>query len=137
MDVYKLEPRIGAVTSRHPLFKAALSAIVDWKTPAEAYPAAGVMPYPPADILAVRPDHFDRRINLQRSCFTFHLPVSTGHPFEKRILTPEQNPKLHSFKVSGKHKQTIRKELRLLGIDHFSVYGDLEHLAARLKEAYT
>jgi hypothetical protein len=39
--------------------------------------------------------------------------------------------------LSGGAKKAIMKELSLLGIDPFSVYGDLEHLAGYLTNAYT
>jgi FRG domain len=73
MDAYQLGPSQnakwlngrafeGIVTSRSPLFKLAISSIFQWKDE----------PTHPDFIVPVRPDHSDRRIALQRSCFTFH-----------------------------------------------------------------
>jgi hypothetical protein len=119
MDVYKLSP-IGIATSRHPEFARAVAALVEWKKATQL----------PKRILAVRPDHFDRRISLQRSFFTFHVP-------NEPVLKPTTSNKLTSFTIEGTRKKAILKELSLLGIDHFSVYGDLEHLARYLTHAYT
>jgi FRG domain len=105
------------MTSRDPVFTEAIKALVEWKK----------VTCLPDSILAVRPDHFDRRITLQRSFFTFHVP-------KEPILLPSKV--LTSFRVSGGTKKGIRDELSLLGIDHFSVYGDLEHLATYLTNAY-
>jgi hypothetical protein len=80
----------------------------------------------PNYIIPVRPDAFDRRITLQRSCFTFHVPK---HP----ELTERENPSLKKWVVRGGKKKPILRELVLLGIDDFSIYGDLEHLAEWLK----
>ena len=123
IDAYKLSS-FGIVTSRHPEFKRAIEALGEWKKATQL----------PSSILAVRPDHFDRRIVLQRSFFTFHVP-------NEKILLPTASNGLTSFKVSGGAKKAIMKEimkeLSLLGIDPFSVYGDLEHLAGYLTNAYT
>ena len=120
MDALKLSPTIGILTSRHPEFKRAIDALVQLKVATDL----------PNSILAVRPDHFDRRITLQRSFFTFHVP-------DERILLPTASNGLTSFKVNGGRKNLILRELSLLGIDPFSVYGDLEHLARYLTNAYT
>ena len=83
----------------------------------------------PNYIIPVRPDAFDRRITLQRSCFTFHVPK---HP----ELTERENPSLEKRVVLAGKKQTILRELSLLGLDDFSIYGDLEHLAEWLKKSH-
>jgi FRG domain len=83
----------------------------------------------PKRIIAVRPDYLDRRISLQRGCFTLHGP-------SHRTLTPAQNSSLTSVKIASGSKQRILRQLTLLGVDHFSIFGDLENLAKRLIEAY-
>jgi hypothetical protein len=118
VDAYNLTPK-GIATSRREEFINAIKAIVEWKRPSEL----------PSSIMAVRPDHFDRRIALQRSHFTFHVP-------NKPILKETATNELKSFKVSQGRKGAILKELSLLGINHFSVFGDLEHLARYLTDAY-
>jgi hypothetical protein len=109
----------GVATSRRPAFRDAIRVIDEWKKKA-AFPHR---------IIPVRPDATDRRVSLQRSCFTFHVP---NHP----SLTKTENPSLQTLQVKAGNKQKILRELSLLGIDHFSIFGDLEHLAEWLKEAH-
>ena len=116
IDAYALSP-FGIATWRHPEFREAIEAIVEWKTTVAL----------PRSILAVRPDHLDRRIALQQSYFTFHVP-------NNKVLSPAAV--LKSFTMCGLKKGAIRKELSLLGINHVSVYGDFEHLTRHLKEAH-
>lgn len=79
--------------------------------------------------VALRPDHFDARMSLQRSCFTFHAPHCSR-------LDPNKLDCLHSIIIPAGAKATIRSELAILGIDDFSIFGDLDRLARRLKSAY-
>jgi hypothetical protein len=83
----------------------------------------------PNYILPIRPDQFDKRIMLQKACFTFHPPA-------KESVTTQENDSLLTFQIPKDAKPTLKEELFLLGIDSFSVYGDLDDLAARLKQAY-
>jgi hypothetical protein len=120
MDAYQLSKIDGIATSRRSVFIDAVKAVADWLSP------DGL----PEFIFPVRPDHFDRRMSLQRSCFTFHVP-------KEKVLMPTNYNSVVSLRVSGPHKRKIVRQLSLLGMDHFSVYGDLEHLAKTLTEAYT
>jgi hypothetical protein len=113
------KPFHGIATSRNPLFIHALSPIFHWRDLA-AFPSF---------IVPVRPDYSDRRITLQRGCFTSHVPG-------KGVLTKGENETLRSFRIPAKCKATILKQLSMLGIDDFSIYGDLDHLSTRLKAAY-
>ena len=129
MDAYQLGPKQkatfnhksfeGIADSRHPLFQEALHVIFWWDTAKKL----------PEFIFPIRPDYFDRRITLQRGCFTFHVP-------NRGVLTDNENDSLTSYLIPHGAKSDIRKELALLGIDDFSIYGDLEHLSDRLKDAY-
>ena len=125
MDGYELSPTQkaaseyqGIVTMRHPMFQKALRRIA-WDEN-EKFPKA---------IMAIRPDVADRRIGLQRSCFTFHVP-------NRKALTQSENTSLLRFRIPKDAKGRIVADLVLLGIDEFSIYGDLEHLALRLKRAH-
>jgi hypothetical protein len=109
----------GIATSRNPHFQKFLSVLTSWKKPDDF----------PKFIIPVRPDHFDPRVMLQRGCFTAHPP---SHP----ILTEKHNPTLKCVTIAKDAKPKIRKELALLGMDDFAVYGDMDHLATRLKTAY-
>ncbi|MES1222440.1 MAG: FRG domain-containing protein [Bacteroidota bacterium] len=82
-------------------------------------------------IIPARPNYFDKRITLQRSCFTFHVPA-TG----KNILDEKSNNTLIRFRIPKEKKPSLNDELLLLGIDHFSVFGDLEGLSKSIKSHY-
>ena len=83
----------------------------------------------PDFIVPVRPHNFDVRINLQRSFFTFHVP-------RQAEITEAINPSLTGFNIMKNTKARIRKELDMLGIDAFRIYGDLENLAVTLCKTY-
>ncbi len=125
MDAYQLSPSQKAVgfqgiaTARNAIIAKALDPIFRWQKLGDF----------PDFIIPVRPDHLDHRIGLQRSCFTFHTP-------KRHVLTKQENKSLLSFSIPEAAKERIQKELFLLGIDDFSVYGDLESLSRRLKAAY-
>jgi hypothetical protein len=130
MDAYQLGPTQkgkyddgkdfeGIASSRNPVFQTALHVIFRWEDVGKF----------PNFIFPVRPDYFDRRITLQRGCFTFHVPNGG-------VLSNNHNPTLASYLIPRGKKSDIKKELAILGIDDFSIYGDLEHLSNRLKEAY-
>jgi hypothetical protein len=110
----------GIATSRRPVFQEMLEPIFNWT------------PEPSTEerfILAVRPEHSERRIRLQRGCFTFHVPG-------QREVLPVDGRAVWSFIVPTDHKKPILEELHVLGIDEFSIYGDLDALARTLKNAY-
>jgi hypothetical protein len=127
LDAYSLAPYQkvpeskfrGIATSRNPEFKDALHSIFDWREP----------PVFPSFIMPVRPDRVDKRVVLQKGCFTFH-PPGNG------VLNEMHTDSLLPFIVPKGSKKNLKNELFLLGIDPFSIYGDLESLAARLKFAY-
>ena len=123
MDAYQMKtPRFrnfGVPTSRHPICQKALERIVYW-TDEHAFPDF---------IVPLRPDHFDRRIAYQHGCFTFHVPKTP-------VLTITENKTLQSFIIPADAKKPISRQLSLLGIDEFRIYGDLESLAKRLKIAH-
>src|SRR5207302_8688421 len=105
--------------ARHPYFREALQIIFEWKKSNRFS----------AYIVPVRPEHFDHRISLQRGCFTFHVP-------NRHTLSSKENNTLSRFLIPATAKANIRKELFVLGVDEFGVYGDLESLSSRLKNAY-
>jgi FRG domain len=109
---------LGVADDRNPVLSEAIGRISQWSK----------KPFP-AFIVPARPHNFDVRINLQRSCFTFHVP-------DQREITSDINPSLHSFRIPAAMKPKMRKELKMLSIDPFRIFGDLEHLAEWLCEAY-
>jgi hypothetical protein len=111
----------GIATSRNHFFKEGLRPIFDWDDNLELFPTF---------IMPVRPDHFEKRVMLQKGCFTFHPP-------NKDALTDKETNSLFSYLVPKNSKPKIKKELSLLGVDAFAIYGDLDSLAARLKFAHS
>jgi hypothetical protein len=95
MDAYVLGQAQGAkykdggsfqavASSRNPLFMEAVRVIMWWRT-ADKFPDF---------IIPVRPDYFDRRISLQRGCFTFHVP-------KRQALTEKENNTLTAYTIPG------------------------------------
>ena len=82
----------------------------------------------PDRILAARPFNIDLRIAVQRGCFTFHPP--------RQPWLDVSHTSLRRFRIPVFSGQKLRKELELLGVDEFTMYGDLDNLAHRLKRAY-
>jgi hypothetical protein len=75
----------------------------------------------------VPPSHI--RMQVQRSCFTYHPPTV-------QELTEKQNPSLRKLVFSATVKKAIKERLLHLGIDHFSVYGDVDSLATTVKSNF-
>jgi len=107
-----------AVTNNDPnnLLAVALAEIVQWRKDIR----------PPKFIFPVRPDFTDIRMQVQRSCFNYHPP-------SVQELTEKQNPSLCKMVFSPEVKKDIKDQLLHLGIDHFSVYGDVDSLATTVK----
>jgi hypothetical protein len=127
IDAYGLGPDQGAkwndgkdfkgiASGRNPHFENALHPIFRWSD-------AGSFP---KFIVPVRPDRLDRRIALQRGCFTFHPP---NHD----ILTTSRTKSLKAYCIHADKKTKLRDQLASLGVDRFSIFGDLDNLADYLK----
>lgn len=120
LDAYEFKDKSGVATGTHPVLVKALNRIFHW---------SDTLLFP-ANIMAVRPSMTDVRIIQQRGVFTFHVP---GH----EILSAADNPTLKVYRLpAGNAKKKTENELRLLGVNEFSIYGDLASLATRLKVAH-
>lgn len=110
-----------AVTSNdlNNLLTVALAEIVQWRKDVK----------PPNFIFPVRPAFTDIRLQVQRSCFTYHPP-------SVQELTEKQNSSLCKMIFSPDVKQGIKEQLLHLGMDHFSVYGDVDSLATTVKSNF-
>jgi hypothetical protein len=113
------KPSRKGISTTHKWFNDSVRRISEWRDDLQ-FPKA---------IMPVRPTHADQRIGLQRSCFTFHVP---DHP----NLTSGENDSLLAFRIPSVAKTNILNDLVLLGLDEFSIFGDLDHLALRLRRAY-
>ncbi|MBY0561008.1 FRG domain-containing protein [Hyphomicrobium sp.] len=108
----------GVATSRNEEVRKAIQIITNWHK----------RKFPPY-IIPIRPDHADQRISRQRGYFTFHTP-------EARELTNDTNSTLRAYKIPAAAKVRIKKELELAGVNQFTVFGDLDHLAEWLKSVH-
>ncbi len=79
--------------------------------------------------VAIQPTSVHPRMSVQRSCFTVQGTDKTS----LAIRAPELVTRLE---IDPKARETIRKDLRWLGIDHSTVFPDLDGLAKELTELY-
>lgn len=119
LDAYQFVHRGGVATEGRKEFREAVRRIFDWAD------SAGF----PSGIFPVRPSMTDIRMIQQRGVFTFHV---TGCP----VLETTHNRTLTAYQIPETAKKAIERELRLLGVNEFSIYGDLASLAQRLKAAH-
>jgi hypothetical protein len=102
------------------LLAVALADVVQWRTGFE----------PPNFIFPVRPAFTDLRMQIQRGCFTCHPP-------KLQELTERENASLCRINIPAKDvKDAIKEQLLHLGIDHFSVFGDIDSLAKTITDNY-
>ena len=111
----------GVASGRRPGFKAWMDHIFNWRNNKATRDNLISHTFP------VRPEHFERRIILQQGCFTFHDP-------DHRIM--EEKPPVQVLEIAKVAQEQILAELAALNINHFSVFGDLEHLAKHLGESW-
>jgi hypothetical protein len=111
--------QMKVATGQHKVFTDAMKRIYWWS---DDFPF-------PNFIFPVRPDHFDKRMMLQKSGFTFHVP-------DHGQLTKAENDTLQSYEIPARAKRGLLRELAVLGVDEFSIFGDLDSLSNRLRRAY-
>ena len=109
----------GYADSTHPIMVRCVENILYFK---------GLDSFPDF-VFPVRPDHAEKRVSLQKSCFTFHVPDCPS-------VDISRNRSLEKFLIPKEAKRGIRNELRMLGIDEYAIYGDLEALSKSLKGYY-
>jgi FRG domain len=110
-----------AVSNNDPdnLLTVALAEIVLWRKDVK----------PPDFIFPVRPAFTDIRLQVQRGCFTYHPP-------SVQELTEKENSSLCKMVFPPAVKRDIKEQLLHLGMDHFSVYGDVDSLAITVKSNF-
>ena len=84
----------------------------------------------PESPIALLPAYSDQRIISQHSCFTLFGSDKTGFvKNEKEITCPCCSSKvIHRIVIDGKHKESLRKELKIMGISSETVYPGLDGL---------
>jgi hypothetical protein len=76
--------------------------------------------------VAVYPNHFDRRVAAQRSCFTIHGVRREG----LEELCSKSKDHLAKIIIPGYATEDLREELDSYGIDEVTIYPDLPGLGA-------
>jgi hypothetical protein len=120
------EPLPYMRTIRHPQISDAIGMSF-WREPADLTKNSRkqtVIEYP--RILALRPDNRAGRVGQQSSCFTMHTYQAQ----------PQTNKTLSRLKILGGKKDDIRRELRQLNVNEFTVYHDLDHLSREIKRGW-
>ena len=109
-----------ASDDRNSLLSVALAEVIYWDKKHK----------PPSFIFPVRPAFTDIRMRVQRSCFTCHPPSVSE-------LTEKENNSLRKITIpKGAVKDGIKDQLVHLGIDHFSVFGDIDSLAKTVRHNF-
>jgi hypothetical protein len=92
----------------------------------------GVDPYAIEDVYMVRPSHFSSRIVGQSSYFTAHpLPL---RPFDARKDADEE---LVKITVPRKARPFLRSDLNRLGVNHATLFPDLDGIARHTAWSHT
>lgn len=80
------------------------------------------------------PHHLDSRISAQQGCFTVHIKHK-DEPFislEEQAALGEKSLVLQKFIIPANKKEEIRYELNEIGINHFTLFPDLDGLSRKL-----
>ena len=80
--------------------------------------------------VAVFPTHFDRRMSVQRSCFTIHGLRREG----LEELFPKATDRLAKIIIPSYATEHIRKDLDDYGIDEVTIYPDLQGLGTAVSK---
>jgi hypothetical protein len=80
--------------------------------------------------VAIYPTSIHQRMSTQKSCFTIHRK---SHPALSSVLGGEA---LVQFEILDNGVESFKKDLKLLGITHSTVFPDLEGLAKELEALY-
>jgi len=83
---------------------------------------------------AFQPPHISRKIAAQSAWFTIHKYVQKKAKFIALEANVNFGPRLRKYYIHRDALPTIRAQLKLLGINQFSLFPDLDHLANHLEE---
>jgi hypothetical protein len=79
--------------------------------------------------IAVLPTNIHPRMSVQRSCFTVQ-----GR--DKRSLVEQVPALLKRYEIEASQRATMQEDLRLLGINHSTMWPNLDGLANELSDLY-
>ena len=81
-----------------------------------------------------QPPHISRNISAQYAWFTAHKYIQERNKFIPLEKNKNFAGKIVKYIISEKAVPNIRAELKYLGINQFSLFPDLDHLAKHLEE---
>lgn len=90
------------------------------------------------DMWMIDPPYIDQRIPAQNAKLTFHTiddNAAAFTPLEKQEFTPGKHW-LRKFIIPSKAKGRIYKELLQIGIDHHSIFPDLQGLGEQMRRNF-
>lgn len=90
----------------------------------------------PDVISIIYPPLIDKRVEKQASCFTIHkLPDNEGLilDIEEQIKKDKLEYELNKFIIKNEFREPIKNQLNKLGINHYTIFPDLEGLSNKLK----
>jgi hypothetical protein len=80
--------------------------------------------------VAIRPAYIHPRMSAQRSCFTIHGRI------QKSLSDLVDDRVLRKYIISPRYADSMRKDLRTIGITRATVFPDLDNLAKDLSETF-
>jgi len=89
-------------------------------------------PFDQTKTKAFKPNHITARITSQSGWFTTHKFMMKSSKFIKLNNNRAYNSKIFEFKILNSERNNILKGLDILGINHFSLFSDLDGLAKYL-----
>lgn len=83
---------------------------------------------PNDDVAAILPPEMDYRMLLQRSAFTLHGDATALEAHDRH------SEFLNKINIANKHRQEIRRQLSVLGINRAHLFPDLQNLSLHLNQ---
>jgi hypothetical protein len=97
-------------------------------------PEPGTSLFRPGRTFAFQPPHISRNIAAQSAWFTVHKYIREKAKFIPLEANANFGPKLRKYRIPRDALPTLQAQLKLLGINQFSLFPDLDHLAKHLEE---
>lgn len=82
------------------------------------------------EVLACRSVENDLRMYVQQAAFTVH---GSDHPLEKMT----QSSVITKLEIPSQDKEKLRWQLKILGFKSSTIFPDIEHVAAKIKEDFS
>ncbi len=84
------------------------------------------------------PKHINPRFTSQHGCFTVHKMNTSYYwlPLDIRSVTSDRNYSVTKFNIPAKIKGLLRFQLETMGINHLTLFPDLDGLSRKLNWGY-